>query len=164
MGKESENVPAMNIASALATKRGWDHDVMSDHSMFLVLPSGQSRFGYGAEFLFSPDYAACTMTLRRENEMIVERIGEVQNVIVSVNKVVAPARFSLTDEYGHSLFYQLEIVFSETGVSADLLEAKADEAVSRLDFCSLATMLANMGNKSAEEAVACVEDKLGRIQ
>jgi hypothetical protein len=162
MGKEIENVPAMNIASALANKRGWDHDVMSAHMMFLILPSEQTRRGYDAEFMFAPDYSACTLTLRLYNEMIVDRIGEVQKVIVSANKVAAPARFSLIDQYGHFLFYQMEIVFSETGVSADLLEAKANEAVSRFDFYSMAIMLANLGDKSAEEALACVEDNLGR--
>lgn len=164
MGKESENVAAMNIASALANKRGWDHDVMSDKSMVLVFPSEQNRFGYCTEFLFAPDYAAYTMTVRLDNEMIVERIGEVQKVIVSANKIVAPGRFSLIDGYGHFLLYQIEIVFSETGVSADLIEAKANEAVSRFDFCSLAILLANFGNESAEEALACAEDKLGRIR
>lgn len=162
MGEEIENVPAMKIASAMAKKRGWDHDVMSVHKMFLVLPSEQTCRGYDAEFMFAPDYSACTLTLRLHNEMIVERIGEVQKVIVSTNKVAAPARFSLIEEYGHFLLYQIEIVFSETGVSTDLLEAKANEAVSRFDFCSLAIMLVNLGNKSAEEALACVEDKLGR--
>lgn len=162
MGKAIENVPAMKTASAMAERRGWDHDVVSAHQMFLVLPSEETRRGYYAEFMFAPDYSACTLTLRLHNEMIVERIGEVQKVILITNKVAAPARFSLIDEYGHFLLYQVEIVFSETGVSKDLLEAKANEAVSRFDCCSLAVMLANLGNKSAEEALACVEDKLGR--
>ncbi|WP_071796264.1 hypothetical protein [Natronohydrobacter thiooxidans] len=162
MGKAIGNVPAMKIASAMAKRRGWDHDVMSTHQMFLVLPSEQTSRGYYAEFMFAPDYSACTITLRLHNELIAERIGEVQKVIESTNKVAVPARFSLIDEYGHFLLYQVEIVFSETGVSADLLEAKANEAVSRFDCCALAVMLANLGDKSAEEALACVEDKLGR--
>jgi hypothetical protein len=88
--------------------------------------------------------------------------GASSNVSMPPIRGLRMCRFSLIDQYGHFLFYQMEIVFSETGVSADLLEAKANEAVSRFDFYSMAIMLANLGDKSAEEALACVEDNLGR--
>jgi len=90
-----------------------------------------------------------------------ERVGEVEKIIACQNAVVAPARFRLIEDYGYFLIYEADIVFSEAGVSADFMEVIVDEAVSRFDFCWSAIVLANSGDKSASEALSCVENKLG---
>jgi hypothetical protein len=143
-------------AVALAETRGWDFDILSPLQLALAIPSSRWRFYYAVHIYCSVDGNAWGFVVFKEFEVMSSREPEVSLAVHRLRQFCTPDEIDLLPAPQYLIRYTRDIDVDINGNIETQLGRSIDEALAQIDMAWTVLMLANWGNKSADEAVASV--------